>query len=142
MKVAKSQNSNSTATLPILSARNLASSSLAPVKLAKVENIRFTGEYRDFAHFKKTFKTIVYPNRDPVEIGLRLLEAVPEKHRHLIDNVDPKEYCTMMSKLEERFGKARHIVSSCTSEITRLPRPTSDEEYISFVEKLEKIKSD
>ena len=140
LKVTKTQTRNESATLPISSVSTPVSSLLAPVKLAKVESIKFTGEYRDFAHFKKTFQTIVYPNRDPVEIGLRLLEAVPEKYRHLIDNVDPKEYTKIMDKLEERFGKARHIVSSCTNEITRLSRPTSDEEFITFVEKLEKIK--
>ena len=106
-------------------------------KLAKVESIKFSGEYRDFAHFKKTFQTIVYPNRDPVEIGLRLLEAVPEKHRHLIDNINPEKYTEIMSKLEERVGRAWHIVSSCTNEIAGLSKPKSDEEYILFVEKFE-----
>ena len=85
---------------------------------------------------------IVYPNRDPTEIGLRLRDAVPQKYRHLVNNIDPKDYQTIMKTLEERFGKARHIISSCVSEITKMKKPNTDEQYIRFVENLEKIKSD
>ena len=44
--------------------------------------------------------------------------------------------CLSKGETEERFVKDHHIVSSCTNEISRLLKPTSDEEYISIVEKL------
>ena len=70
--------------------------SACPIKLAKVENIDFSGEYRDFANFKRKFETIVVPNRDPADIGLRLRQALPTKHAHLIDNFEPSQWSEMM----------------------------------------------
>ena len=77
----------------------------AAVKLEKIEAFKFSGEYRDWASFKRKFTNIVIPNRDPQDIGLRLLQAIPHKHQHLIDNIDPGEHVKMMTELEKKFGK-------------------------------------
>ena len=117
-------------------------SSACPVKLAKVDNIEFSGEYRDFASFKRNFETIVVPNRDAADIGLRLRQALPSKHLHLVDNFEPKQYLEMMQVLKSKFGNPRHIVSSCLKDIDKLKTPQSDESFVSFVEDLEKIERD
>ena len=59
-----------------------------PVKLDKVENLKFDGEYRHYAAFIKEFKLIVVPNRDPTDIGLRLKQAIPKQFSHLLANID------------------------------------------------------
>ncbi len=120
----------------------VAKSTPAAVKLEKIEAFKFSGEYRDWASFKRKFTNIVIPNRDPQDIGLRLLQAIPLKHQHLIDNLDPGEHVRMMAELEKKFGKHCHIVTSCSEEIEGMSKPTTDEQFITMVERLEKIKSD
>ena len=116
--------------------------SSCPVKLAKVDNILFSGEYRDFASFKRNFETIVVPNRDPADIGLRLRQSLPAKHVHLIDNIEPCQYVKMMDVLKAKFGNPRHIVSACLRDIDKLKTPITDESFITFVEDLEKVERD
>ena len=130
---------------PVIPAETLATaglSSACPVKLAKIDNIEFSGEYRDFATFKRDFETIVVPNRAPSDIGLRLRQALPSKYLHLVDNFKPSEYKEMMEALKSKFGNPRHIVSSCLRDIDKMKTPTNDELFISFVEDLEKIERD
>ena len=67
--------------------REVTKSTLAAVKLEKIEAFKFSGEYRDWASFKRKFTNI--PNRDAQDIGLWLLKAMQQ---HFIDNIDPGEH--------------------------------------------------
>ena len=77
--------------------------SMCPIKLQKVDNIRFNGESRDFATFKYKFETIVVPNRPAHDIGLRLQDAVPDKHRHLVERFKLDQWKDMMNELDKNF---------------------------------------
>ena len=115
-----------------------------PIKLSKIDNIDFSGEYRDFATFKKTFVQLVVSNRkvDDPEIGVRLVKAMPAKHKHLIENLDYSDYVGMMKILTEKFGKSQHIIGFCMKDIDKIKTPIDDESFIKFVESIEKVEKD
>ena len=46
-----------------------------PIKLNKPEPIKFSGQARDFASFKRDFEAIIVPNRAAADIGLYLKQA-------------------------------------------------------------------
>ena len=70
--------------------REVTKSTLAAVKLEKIQAFKFSSEYRDWASFKRKFTNI--PNSDAQDIGLRLLKAIPNMEQHFIDNIDPGEH--------------------------------------------------
>ena len=113
-----------------------------PLKLAKPDPIKFSGNPRDFASFKENFESIVMPNRSAADIGLYLKQAIPEKHKHLIKNVKPAEHEEMMKILSEKFGTTRLLVESVNAELDRMKVPGTDKLFVDFVEKLEKIRKD
>ena len=108
-----------------------------PIKLAKAEAISFSGEPRDFPRFKLDFNDIVVPDRDDQEIGLRLKQALPKKHSHLLDNFSLREHIQMMTRLEEYFGTSEKIICSITADIKKLKMPSDGKSFISFVERIE-----
>ena len=73
---------------------------MAAVKLEKIEAFKFSGEYRDWASFKRKFTNIVIHGRDSQDIGVRLLQSLPAKHKHLFDNMDVGEHEKMMAGQE------------------------------------------
>ena len=76
---------------PVLSStfRETSSSShTTPIRLNKPEPIKFSGQPRDFASFKRKFETIVVPNRSSADIGFHLNDAIPGKYQHLLANID------------------------------------------------------
>ena len=117
-------------------------SAQCPIKLQKVENVKFSGEVRDFATFKYKFETIVVPNRPLYDIGLRLQEAVPTKHKHLVERFKLEQWQDMMSELEKNFGGSRQIVTSVLNEIDRMKIPSRDQQFVENIEKIRKIKRD
>ena len=59
------------------------------VKLQKMSSPHFSGNARDFGQFKRDFSAVVVvPGRSDVDIGYNLLNAVPSKYQHLINNID------------------------------------------------------
>ena len=112
------------------------------MKLEKIESVKFNGEYRSYASFVRRFKLIVVPDRAASDIGVRLQQALPEKYKNLLDNHDLEDYEGMMVTLDKKFGKHKHIVTSCINEIEVMKKPTSDELYIKMVDRLEKIEED
>ena len=62
-----------------------------PIKINKPDNLTFSGQARDFASFKRDFLAIVVPNRDAVQIGVYLKQAIPEKFKYLVSNKDLHE---------------------------------------------------
>ena len=112
------------------------------VKLDKVENLKFNGEYRSWSSFVKEFKLLVYPDRSAVDIGVRIKQAIPTRFKHLLDNIEIHKYEEMMETLEAKFGNKHHIISSCCNEIENMTKPATDEAFITMTEKLENIQRD
>ena len=112
------------------------------IKLGKAENTVFSGEARDFATFKREFSQIVIPGRAAHDVGYRLKQAVPQKHRHLLDEFDLADHVGMMTKLETQFGTMRLVVMNVVAEITKLKPPLDDKSLVEFVERIEKAERD
>ena len=114
----------------------------ANIKL-KVKAPTFSGKCREFAVFKRDFETIVAVNNRPdIEIGALLKENIPSKFKYLVDKVPLDNYKEMMEILTAKFGRARLIVDECTAEIRNMKLITTDREFISFVEHIDKLKRD
>ena len=77
-----------------------------------------------------------------MDIGVHLLQAIPDKHQHLVANVKIENYQEMMKILAEEFGTVDQIVDSVVSEIEKIKLVNSDKAFVEFVEKLEKIHRD
>ena len=77
---------------------------VTPIKLNKPDPIKFSGQPRDFATFRRDFEVIIVPNRAAVDIGLYLKQAVPPKDVHLLANVDLENHKEMMSILASKYG--------------------------------------
>ena len=114
------------------------------IKLAKVESINFSGHKRDFATFKRDFSSIVIPGREnePQDIGYRLKQAMPEKDKHLLSNFELNDHEGMMNALEKKFGTTRDIVMEVVKDIDNLKMSKTDQDYIKFVETVEKAARD
>ena len=60
----------------------------------------------------------------------------------MIANIAVHRYEEMLRVLEEKFGNQRHIISSCTAEIENFKKPSTDEDFMVLVDRLEKILKD
>ena len=109
----------------------------------KIKPPVFSGKCRDFAVFKRDFETIVsVDGRSDVEIGALLKESIPDEYKYLLDKVNLSNHEEMMNILVAKFGRARIIVDECTLEIRNMKAVTNDKEFISFVERVDKLKRD
>ena len=142
VNVQKLNSSKNTTTSHILSSTFKETESTTPIKLNKPDPLKFSGQPRDFASFKKKFETIVVPNRSAVDIGVHLLQAIPTKHQHLVANVEMENYKEMMKILAEEFGTVDQIVDSVVSEIEKIKLVNSAKAFVELVEKIEKIHRD
>ena len=115
---------------------------MMPIKLEKIRNLKFSGKSRDFVSFRNDFNAIVVPHRAASEIGLRLRQAVPKKHRHLLSNIGLCKHEDMMKVLEEKFGTTRQIVLSVVTDLKSLEMAENDDDFVKFVEKVEKAEHD
>ena len=97
----------------------------------------FSGQTRDFAKFKRDFEALVVPDRYPLHVAEYLRQAVPKEYRHLLDNVAHPE--DMMEVLVNKFGSRKLVVNYALSQIEEMGHITTDEEFVHFVEGLEKI---
>ena len=112
------------------------------IKLGKAEATLFSGEARDFATFKREFSQIVILGRASHDVGYRLKQSIPEKHRHLLDSYDLSDHKGMMDELESHFGTMRLVVLSVIAELNKLKQPQDDKSFVEFVEKIEKAERD
>ena len=115
---------------------------VTPIKLNKPDPIKFSGQPRDFATFRRDFEAIIVPNRAAVDIGLYLKQAVPPKDVHLLANVDLENHKEMMSILASKYGCTRRVVDSIIVDIDKLKVVATDKLFIEFVEKIERIHRD
>ena len=127
---------------PTLNSTLKEASAPSPIKLEKPSPIKFSGQPRDFASFRRKFEAIVVPNRAAADIGLYLQQAVPSKHEHLIRNIEPENHKEMMEVLANEFGTSKLIVDSVIAEMDKMKISTTDKMYIEFVEKVEAIYRD
>ena len=114
----------------------------APIKLEKAKPITWNGKERDFATFKREFEAIVVPRRHPSQVAVYLKEAIPEKHKHLLNNHNLDDYQGMMKTLSEKFGTSRQVIMSIVAELGKLSIATSDRQFVTFVETIEKAERD
>ena len=68
-----------------------------------------------------------------------LRDAVPEKHKHLLRNLDLSNHREAMNILQQEFGKPEDLMSWVVGELNRLKPFTSYKLFMEFVEKVEKI---
>ena len=114
----------------------------APLKVNKPDTLKFSGQARDFAPFKRDFMAIIVPNRDDAQIGIHFKQAIPSKHQHLIANKELKDWEGMMTVIEEELATPKIIVDQTVGEIERMKTATSDKSFVEFVDALEKIQRD
>ena len=76
------------------------------VKLHKQACPRFFGEASEFAKLEREFCAIVnMEGRTLTEIGYNLPHAIPNKHRHLIQNPNLNDHKEMMEAIVIKFGQ-------------------------------------
>ena len=83
------------------------------VKISKINSIKFSGEARDFSDFYKEFTSVIVPHRSSAEIGVYLKQAVPNQHRHLLDNIELNDWNAMMEALKENLGLQSWLQGMC-----------------------------
>ena len=104
---------------------------------------KFSGKCRDNSVFKRDFLSFVeVGHRSNIVKGAILKESIPANWRYLLDKFDLFQYDQMMEALTCKFGRARVIVDNCTSEIRRMKVSSNDQEFISFMNQLDKLKRD
>ena len=109
----------------------------------KVSAPKFSGKSRDFAVFKRDFKSIgVVEGRNAIEVGALLKESIPSEYKYLLNNFELSEHDLMMECLTQKFGRARIIVDECTAELKHMKKLHNDSEFIKFVNHLDKMKRD
>ena len=113
------------------------------VKIEKPKAPSFDLRPRNFSSFKKEFMSMVaVPGRPANDIGYQLKNAIPEKQRYLLANVDIDNYTEMMAILERKFGGSRKVVDSAVSDLEKLKTPATDRDFVRFVETIESIQRD
>ena len=113
------------------------------LKLKKLEARHFSGQRREYAAWKRDFKdVVVVPGRPEAEIGFTLKSCIPAKYHYLFDNLSLSEHSKMFEILDNKFGKARLIVDETVAEMERMKPVTNDQDFVIFVEKIDKIQRD
>ena len=119
------------------------SASASPgLKLKKIEVRQFSGQRREYAAWKRDFKEIVLTGRPDAEIGAILKSSIPCEYLYLFDNLSLSEHSKMMEVLDAKFGKPKLIVDETVAEMERIKPIQNDQGFISFVQKIDKIKKD
>ena len=114
-------------------------SSSATIKVSKPDNITFYGKGRDFSIFKNDFESIIVPNRDKAQIELLFKQALPDRLKHLVSNLDLKDWGEMIRIIQEEVAMPKIIIDQITQEIDKLKILTTDKAFIEQVSNLEKI---
>ena len=95
---------------------------------------QFSGLARDFAQFKREFNAVVVvQGRSSVDIGYNLLNAIPAKHQHLINNIDLPNHQEMMKALTDKFGCTRLVIDDVVSQMEKMKVVSTDKGFIEFV---------
>ena len=113
-----------------------------PLKINKPDAVKFSGKSRDFASFKRDFMAIIVPNRGDSEIGLHFKQGIPDQHKHLISNKDLSDWKGMMDTIEGELATPKIIIDQTVAEIDCMKVPTTDKEFVEYVEALERIVRD
>ena len=101
----------------------------------------FSGEIRDFPPFIGHFKAVIKANNThPADAAYFLKEAVPRQFDSIFDDVDFLNYDDMMSAVTKNFGSKSVLTTDALNQIEKMEVIQSDEEFLEFVGKLERIK--
>ena len=122
----RSQNSLLLTSTPISRSPSSSSPKASPIKFDKLQCVKFSGNPRDFATFKRDFERMEVPNRDLTATGIYLKQAVPERFEHLIANVDLSNWVQMMAILQGKFGRPFLIVESVVLDIEKVKPITGE----------------
>ena len=112
-----------------------------PIKV-RLNTPKFSGKSRDFAIYKKEFMDVIVPGRSNPEIGALLREGLNTKEKNLLRNNEMADYMEALDILQNEYGKADLVISDVNAELDKLKPPTgekADQEFVTFVEKVENI---
>ena len=63
---------------------------------------------------------VIVPGRSDVDIGYNLLNAVPNKYQHLINNIELANHAEMMRVLTDKFGTSWLVIDDVVSQMEKL----------------------
>ena len=113
------------------------------VRIKKLDCPKWSGNIGEFPRFIREFEEIVaVPGRNSTEVGQQLRNAIPWKHKHLVDNIVSSDWKEIIVTLTKKFGTNTIIVDNVVDEIEKLKLVTSDKYFVEFVERLERIDRD
>ena len=113
------------------------------VKLEKLKCPKFSGIPRDFGQFVRDFNQIVnIPGRSDVKVGSNLMDAIPEKYKHLVSHLETMNHREMMNVLDRKFGTKNLVINNIIGQLEKMKIVTNDKMLLDFVEKLQKMKLD
>ena len=69
-------------------------------------------------------------------------QAIPKKHKHLVERFKLGDWKGMMEALDDKFGGSRKIVTSVLLEVDKMKVPNKDEQFLDIVERIKKIEKD
>ena len=101
----------------------------------------FSGEIRDFPPFIGHFKAVIKANNThPADAAYFLKEAVPRQFDSIFDDVDFLNYDDVINAVTKKFGSKSVLTADALNQIEKMDVIQSDEEFLEFVGKLERIK--
>ena len=65
------------------------------------------------------------PHRDDAQVGIHFKQALPDKHKHLISNLDLTDWKGMMDVVEKELANPKLVIDLVVSEIERMKITTS-----------------
>ena len=89
--------------------------------------------------FKNNIESIIVPNRDKAHIRLLFKQDLLEQLKHLVSNVDLKDWKQIMGIIQKEVAMPRIIIDQITQEIDKLKIQMADKVFIDQVNNLEKI---
>ena len=99
----------------------------------------FSGEIRDFPPFIRDFKAIIKAtNTHPADAADYLREAIPSIFDPF-DSLDLLNYDGVVNVLTEHFGSKKLVTADALNQIDEMEVIQTDDEFLEFVEKLERI---
>ena len=101
----------------------------------------FSGKVSDFPLFKRNFEAIIKAsNTHPADAAYYLKQAVPSQFGSLFDDVDMLNCDDVINVLTKKFGSKKVLTADAVNQIEMMDVIQSDEEFLEFVRKLERIK--
>ena len=75
-------------------------------------------------------------------MGIHFKQALPDKHKHLISNLDLTDWKGMIDVVEKELANPKLVIDLVVGEIERMKITTSYKDFIDFVDSIERIERD